>query len=87
MAAKMYQHWLGEMVIEAGDFPASEQKVDEWFPDKPEGAALVATDEYPEPTDVFEDVIRFKGKFGPLKIRVNVDIAFSGKVEYWKVGE
>jgi hypothetical protein len=84
MAIQMFQHWVGEMVVEAGEFPTSEQKVDEWFPFEPEGATLVATDEYPEPTDVFEDVIRIRGKLGPIKIRVNVDIAFAGKVEYWK---
>jgi len=86
VAIQMFQHWVGEMVIEASDFPTSTQPVDEWFPSrpKPNEAELVATDEYPEPTDAFEDVIRMRGKIGPIKIRVSIDLAFAGKVEYWK---
>lgn len=87
MAVTVFQHWVGEMVIEASDLPISREPVDEWFPSQPTGATLIATDEYPEATDLFEDVIRLRGQVGPIRLRARVDIAFSGKVEYWKAGD
>jgi hypothetical protein len=87
VAVRIFQHWVGEMLVEASDLPAAAHPVDEWFPSKPTGATLVAKDDYPEPTDLFEDVIRLRGKVGPIRFRASVDIAFSGTVEYWRVGD
>jgi hypothetical protein len=82
---RIYQHWVGEIVVEAGDLPAVTHSVDEWFPEeKPAGAIWLGSDLYPAPTDLFEDVIRLRSKIGPVKIRINVDLAFIGTVEHWQ---
>jgi len=85
MGTPIYQHWVGQMVVKAGVVPAATHPVDAWFPAaKPAGATLMGQDVYPAPTDVFEDVLRLQGKVGPLKVRINVDLAFAGTVEYWQ---
>jgi hypothetical protein len=86
MAASIYQHWIGQIVVTAGFVPAARHSVDAWFPaEKPAGAARIGQDLYPAPTDLFTDVIRLQGKVGPLKFRINAHLAFTGTVEYWQV--
>ena len=83
METTIYQHWVGQMVVKAGVIPAATHPVDAWFPAAPPaGATLLGQDVCPTPTTLFADVLRLQGKVGPFKFRINVNLAFTGTVEY-----
>jgi len=85
MTIRIYQHWIGQMVAEAGILPPATHSVDAWFPaEKPAGAVLVGRDVYPTPTIVFPKLIRLGGKVGPIRLHLNVNLAFRGTVEHWQ---
>lgn len=84
--AKLYQHWVGDMLVEASHCTAAKHGVDEWIPcGKPAGAELLTTEEIVEPSDVFNNVLALKARIGPAKVTINVDLSFTGTIEYWQL--
>jgi hypothetical protein len=85
MANQLYQHWVGQVHINAGDFTAANEPVDQWIPGAaPAGAASIAKDQFDDPIAVFPRVIRLRGHLGPLHVTVNVDLEFTGTIEYFR---